>query len=75
MKIEEVNADEAREVLRSLGLTPMDGSGDNSRGEFWMRDGEYPVFLPYPTPHRKEKFVKQSFEEIIDQITPDSPSC
>lgn len=41
MRLGEKNAVQAREILRRLGLQPMEGSND-PRGEFWISEAGYP---------------------------------
>ena len=67
MRLGETDAVQAREVLRLLGLQPMEGS-NNPRGEYWITETGHPYFFPYS--HRlSHVFVTQAFDDAIDKLT------
>lgn len=67
MKLEDVDASEARALLKRLGLSHMEGS-NNPKGEFWLSESAHPYFIPYGS-RGADSFVKQAFNEIVDSLT------
>ena len=66
MTLDDIDAAEARAILRRLGLNHMDGS-NNDRGEFWLEESGHPHFFPYGRkPH--QTFVKKAFYELVEKI-------
>lgn len=58
---------EVREILRHLGLEPLEGS-NNKKGEFWITETGHPYFFPYGT-RLGETFVAQAVNEILEDLT------
>ena len=67
MNYEDIDAAEAREMLRLLGLKPMEGS-NNPRGEFWVAESGHPYFFPHGK-RGPQTFVKEVFDDIVDKLT------
>ena len=66
MTLEDYDANDARELFRTLGMEPMEGS-NNRRGEFWIAKDGTPFFVPYGR-RPQYTFVKEVVLDIFNEV-------
>ncbi len=69
MRLESIDAGIVRDTFRRLGLEPLDGS-NNDAVEIWIAKSGDPVSIPFYRRGERDRFVKQSFDSIIQELSP-----
>lgn len=67
IKSEPIDGAVVREVLRRLGMKPMEG-GNNNRFEIWLTDTGHPECLPYYKTGDKDRFLKHAFDQLVERL-------
>jgi hypothetical protein len=68
VRAEEVDSNEARKVLRNLGLEPHQGS-NNDVSELWLTASGHPESIPFFRRGDRTSFLRCAFDELVDKLT------
>lgn len=68
IKAECIDAAQGRQILRNLGLKPMEGA-NHAAYEYWVAESGHPYWIPYCHKGDKLRFLKRAFDDVVDELS------